>query len=203
MKNSNYIISGILFVAVIILFILQFTGRNANMKHSENAEALGDSIGFHLPIAYVRTDSLMDKYKFFTDLNEAFMKKMEDKKLDFNSRTKKLSKDIVDFQQKAQMNAFISAERQVQEQNRLAGLQQELEHYAAQIERELAAERMKLNQQVQDTIIAALKEYNNPKKYELIFSDASTDNILYADDSYNITQEVIEFLNARYVAPTK
>ena len=202
MKNSNNIISGVLIVAVIVLFILQFTGRRTNTE-SKIGEAVGDSIDYHLPIAYIQTDSLLANYKFFNDLNETIIKKFENKKLSINQRTEKFKKEVIEYQQKAQMNAFISAERQMQEENRLAGLQQDLENYAAQAERELSVDQAKMQQQLVDTIVGALKIFNTPKKYEMILSNAGTDNILYADDSYNITNEIIEFLNARYVPEKK
>lgn len=198
MKNSNYIINGILVIAVIVLFILQFTGKKSDMNLSETAGVVADSTGYHLPIAYIRTDSLLMNYKFFIDLNDAGIKKIEDKKLDINRRSERLKKEIIDFQQKAQMNAFISTERRMQEENRLTGLQQEFENYYAQAEQEIALEQQKMNQQLQDTIVTALKLFNTPKKYELILSNTGTDNILYAVDSYDITKEVTEFLNARY-----
>jgi outer membrane protein len=201
MKN-NYIINGILAVAVIVLFVLQFTGKKTDTKNDTVGGIVTDSSVFHLPIAYIRTDSLMVNYKFFNDLNDAIIKKMESQKLVINQRTQKLQKEFVEFQQKAQMTAFISAERQQQEQNRLLGQQQDLENYAAQAEKELALEQMKMNQQLQDTIVAALKIFNTPQKYQFILSNVGTDNIVYADDSYDITKEVIEFLNARYV-PSK
>ena len=206
MKYSNYIINGILLVAVIVLFILHFTGRGGDMKHSPTEGAVTDSTDYRLPIAFIRTDSLLANYKFYKDLTDAWMKRMEDKKLIINQRSEKFKKDVLDFQQKAQMNAFISQERQMQEQNRLAGIQQDLENYAAQVDRELSQEQVKMNQQLTDTIVAALKLFNVPKKYELILSNAGTDNILYADDVYDITKEVVDFLNARYVSvpvPTK
>jgi len=197
MKNSNYIINGILIVAIIVLFILQFTGKRVSMKHPEG-EIAADTTEFYLPIAYVRTDSLLPKYKFFNDLNQAYLKKIEDKRLIINQRSDKFRKEVLDFQQKVQMNAFISQERQMQEQNRLAGMQQDLENYSAQVDREISLEQAKMNQQLIDTIVAALKLFNTPKKYQLILSNAGTDNILYADDVYDITQDVTDFLNSRY-----
>ena len=203
MKNSNYIINGILAVAIIILFIMQFTGGKTKEKASDTVEAVADSAKYHLPIAYIRTDSLLANYKFFIDLNEAGIKKIEDKKLIINKRSDSFKKEVLDFQQKAQMNAFISAERQAQEQNRLAGQQQELEKYISQVDQEMALEQAKMQQQLTDTIIAALKIFNTPRKYEIILSNAGTDNILYADESYDITKEVTDFLNGRYVSAKK
>ena len=202
MKNSNYIINGILVVAVIVLFILQFTGKKTNAKRSEMTELVTDSTGFHLPVAFIRTDSLLPKYKFFNDLNEAYIKKVEDRKLAVNQRADLLNKAVLEFQQKAQMNAFISQERASQEQDRLIKQKQDLDNFTDQVSKELSLEQAKMLQQVTDTIIASLKIYNTPQKYQLIFSNAGTDNILYADDSYDITNDVIDFLNARYV-PSK
>ena len=202
MKNSNYIINGVLLVAIIVLFILQFTGRRANMKNSESDGAVADSTDYRLPMAYIRTDSLFPNYKFFVDLSEANLKKIEDKKLDINRRSEKFKKDVLEYQQKSQMNAFLTQERELQEQKRLAGVQQDLENYIARAEREMALEGENITRQLQDTIISALKLFNTPKKYHFILSNAGTDNILYADDVYDITKEVIEFLNARYV-PSK
>ena len=202
MKNSNYIINGILVVAIIVLFILQFTGKKTNAKRSEMTEFVTDSTGFHLPIAYIRTDSLLPKYKFFNDLNEAYIKKVEDRKLAVNQKADILNKAVIDFQQKVQMNAFISQERAAQEQDRLIKQKQDLDNYTDQVSKELSLEQAKMLQLVTDTIIASLKMYNTPQKYQLILSNAGTDNILYADDSYDITNDVIDFLNARYV-PSK
>jgi len=199
MKNSNYIINGILVIAIIVLFLLQFTGKKSGTKQSETKEITSESANFHLPIAYIRTDSLLSNYKFFIDLNDASIKKLEDRKLDINKRTEALRTRIANYYQKAQMNAFISQERQQQEQNTLASAQQDLDNYISQSTQEMQAEQNKMQQQLIDTIVVALKIFNTPKKYEMILSNAGTDNILYADDSYDITKEVTEFLNARYV----
>jgi len=200
MKNSNYIINGILIVAVIVLFILHFTGKKGDAKLLETVGITNDSTGSHLPIAYVRTDSLLLKYKFSNDLNDALLKKVEDRRLSINQKANVLNKAVADFQQKAQMNAFISQERQAQEQDKLIKQKQDLDNLASQADKELSIEQMQMIQQVTDTIVAALKVFNTPKKYQLILSNAGTDNILYAaDDSYDITNQVVEFLNARYV----
>jgi len=200
MKNSNYIINGILIVAVIVLFVLHFTGKKGDAKLLETVGITNDSTSARLPIAYIRTDSLLLKYKFSIDLNNALLKKVEDRRLSINQKADTWNKAVNDFQQKAQMNAFISQERQAQEQDKLIKQKQDLDNLASQADKELSVEQMNMIQQVTDTIISSLKAFNTPKKYQLILSNAGTDNILYAaDDSYDITNEVVEFLNARYV----
>ena len=203
MKNINYIINGILIVAVIVLFILQLTGKKADIKTFDTAGFNTDSTGFHIPIAYIKTDSLLANYKFYDDLNEEMMSKWEDKKLIINQRRERLANEVVKFQEKAQYNAFISAEKQQQEYERLMKQQQELDNFAAQAQEESSREQAIRFQQLIDTIQANVELYNTPKKYELILSNVGTDNIYYADDSYDITKEIIKFLNDRYVPPKK
>jgi len=197
MKNSNYIINGVLAFAIVVLFILYFTGKGTFGKSTDAKGIAADSANFSLPIAYVRTDSLLAHCKFFNDLQEALLKKVEDKRLILKQKAEQLNKDVVDFQQKAQINAYLTQERQVQEQNKLLGRKQDLDALADQVDKEMSAEGAKVTIQVQDTIISILKQFNNPKKYQLILSNSGTDNILYADEAYDITKEVTDFLNAR------
>ena len=112
-------------------------------------------------------------------------------------------RNISDFQRKVQDNAFLSTERAQQEEGRLMKEQEDLQTYAASVERELAFERARMAQQLNDTVSFALEQFNTPKKYELIFSNAGTDVILYADGIYDITVDVVEFLNDRYVPEKK
>ena len=196
MKNSNYIINGVLLVAVIVLFILHFTGKGTFNKSSDAKGITADSANIRLPIAYVRTDSLLTNCKFFNDLNDALLKKVEDRKQQINQKAEKLNKDVVDFQQKAQSNGYLTQESQAQAQNRLISQKQDLDALADQVDKEISAERVKVSIQVQDTIISVLKQFNTPRKYQLILSNSGMDNILYADQVYDITKEVIDFLNA-------
>jgi outer membrane protein len=197
MKNVNYILNGILLVAVIILFVLQFGGKKGN-KTSEGHAICSDSVSFHLPMAYIRTDSLLNNYRFSKDLNESIMTELENQRAVLRDRQLKLQKGVEEFQHKVQMNAYISQERAKQEYDRLERQRGELEQYAANSEQELSIKQVKMQQQLQDTILNALKVFNTPRKYELIFSNIGTDNLFYAEDSYDITQEIIEFLNVRY-----
>jgi outer membrane protein len=196
MKNTNYIISGILTIAIIILFILQFSKKDG--CSSADLSVNPDSVSYHLPLAYIRTDSLLESYKFSIDLHETIMKKLENERATINQRSQKLQRDVAEFEQKARANAYLTQDRLQQEQTRLMRIQNELQQYAAQVDEELAVEQNKMNQQLQDTIISALKLFNTPQKYQIIFSNVGTDNIFYADDSYDITKDVLEFLNARY-----
>jgi hypothetical protein len=54
-----------------------------------------------------------------------------------------------------------------------------------------------LNEELRKKIISQLKEFNKNKGFYIIFGSLR-DNILYADDVYNITNEAIDFLNKNH-----
>jgi outer membrane protein len=43
-----------------------------------------------------------------------------------------------------------------------------------------------------------LTEFNRERNYEIIFSNISTSTLIYAKDKYDITDEVVQFLNNKY-----
>ncbi|MCD7851663.1 OmpH family outer membrane protein [uncultured Parabacteroides sp.] len=197
MKNINYVINGVLAVAVIILFVMQFSGK----KESTVTPAFtteGDSTTNLLPVAYVNVDSLLANYNYSKDLNERVLKMQEDYRLDMTQRSNALRTELTDFQRKYEANAFLTQERAQQEGNRLQKKQQELQDYATKKEQELATKQMELNGQLRDTIVVQLEAFNKTKGYQIIFSNTMGDNILLANHAYDITAEFLEVLNKNY-----
>ena len=66
---------------------------------------------------------------------------------------------------------------------------------------ELANEQQKNNLELRDSINSFINVYNKDKGYDLIISNAAMDNLIYGNPAFNITNEIIEGLNARY-SPT-
>lgn len=198
MKHSYfYIINGVLAIGLIALYILFFTSQPSSDQKMQIRFNPGDST-FILPVAYVNIDSLLTNYNFAKDLNEALMRKEESSRATLNQKETQLNAAAQEFQRKLQNNAFLSQERAEQEQQRILKMQQEYQQTAQNLSREFALEQQKLNLQLADTIKANLVEFNKDKNYEIIFSNTASDNILYADKKYDITREVIRFLNNKY-----
>ncbi len=198
MKNINYIINGVLAIAVAVLFFLHFQ-KSTQPETAGEVVAVGDSVKYaRLPIAYVNVDSLLINYNFAKDLNETLLRKQENSRANLNEKGKVLEAEMADFQKKVQNNAFLSRERAESEQRRLMGKQQELQQLEQRLSNELMVEQQKMNEQLRDTINAFLKEYNKTKNYHLIISNTMNDNVLYAKDAYNITNDVVKKLNELY-----
>lgn len=200
MKNNNaYILGAILAVAILILYVLHFTsapGKSGTRK-GDLITKMNDS-SVTLPVAYVNVDSLLMNYNFAKDLNEALMRTEESSRASLTQKERQLNAAAQEFQRKLQNNAFLSQERAEQEQQRILRMQQEYQQMAERLGQEFALEQQKLNMELSDTVKVRLVEFNKDKGYQIIYSNTGSDNILFADDKYDITKEVTEFLNKKY-----
>ena len=200
MNRINYLMNGLAALAFIVLFS-QCAGKADNQVATTPASANAELSG--MKIAYVEIDTLLAKYNFCIDLNEAMVKKSENVRMTLNQKMTALNKEKQEFQKKYENNAFISPERAQQEYNRLMKMQQDLQVLQNNLSNQLATENQKNSLQLRDSINVFLKEYNKTKGYNLILSNTGFDNLLYADSSFNITQEIIDGLNARYTSAPK
>ena len=180
MKNINYVINGVLAVAVVILFIMQFSDKKESTVTKTFASGDGDTTNL-LPIAYVNVDSLLLNYNYFKDLNEQLLKKEENSRANVTQQARNLQNEVQEFYRK-----------------RLMKKEQELKDLDAKLSQDLLMERQKLNEQLRDTVVSKLKVYNKEKGYQVIFSNTAEDNILLAGDAYDITNELIDLLNKSY-----
>ena len=197
MKN-NYVISGILAAAIILLYILHFTSKpNGAGSQVKYEFAAGDS-SVALPIAYINVDSLLMNYNFATDLNEALMRKEESSRASLTQKERQVQTAVQEFQRKIENNAFLTQKRAEEEQQRIEKMGEEYQRMAQQLGNELGIEQQKLNIQLSDTVRQALKDFNRGKNFEVILSNTASDNILLAHPKYDVTDDVIAFLNKRY-----
>ena len=195
MKKTSLILSIISLVAVIVLFVLVMQKPKCSQEASSVASTSSEVST--LPIAYINVDSLLLQYNFAINANDALMRKQEDARLKINTQAKRLQDEMNDFQRKLENNAFLSRARAEQEQTRLLQKQEELQRLDAQLTEELMIEQQNMSLQLRDTINNILKEYNADQRYQLIISNTSGDNLLYANEAYNITREVVDLLNTR------
>ena len=201
MKKTNFILNGLLALAIVLGFT-QCAGNNNAATTS--APAAGAAAGSsNMKIAYVEIDSLLTKYNFWNDLSEQMLKKEENIRTTLNEKGKKLEAEAREFERKIHNNGFVSRERAEQEQARLMKQQQELQELQQKLTNELAAENQKNSLELRDSINSFLKVYNQTKGYDLIISNTAFDNLLYGNPAYNITNEIVEGLNARYSPSAK
>ena len=120
----NYLMNGLAALAFIVLFS-QCAGKTDNQTSTTPAQVNAELSG--MKIAYVEIDSLLAKYNFCIDLNEAMVKKSENVRMTLNQKATALNKEKQDFQKKYENGAFLSQDRAQQEYNRLAKMEQDLQ----------------------------------------------------------------------------
>ena len=195
MNKTNFIIELILGVAVVALFVLHFTSK-PTCDHP--VVAADGSVVAELPVAYINLDSLLENYQFAVDANDQIMTKQEDARLKLNTRARNLQNKAAEFQRKLDNNAFLSRERAEQEAMKIQKEQQELQELEAKLSQDIAMELQDINLQLADSLTNYLNEYNADGRFQMILSNTGKDNILMAADALDITNDVIEGLNARY-----
>ncbi len=193
MNKVQILINVVLVAAVAALFAIVLGGK----KNSE-VPAVVTETSKVMPIAYLNVDSLLVNYLFAQEASEKLMKKQEDARLKLNTKARTLQNEMADFQRKLENNAFLSRERAEKEQQRLLKKQQELQELEAKLTEDIMIENQKLNMQLADTLTNFLKSYNADGRYHVILSNSAKDNVLMAAEGYNITNEVVDALNARY-----
>jgi outer membrane protein len=193
MKTST-IVNIVLAIAVVVLFVLHFTGN----RKGQATEALSfKGTSKPLSIAYIKMDSMLYTYELAKKLNADFSQQQESYKKEYADKRLRFEKEAAAFQEKVQRGGFLTEERAKQEQERLLGVQQDIQKLDYELTQKLSEMQAKINQQIVDSISSFLKGYNAAKKYDFIFNSAS---MLEGSPQYNITREVSEGLNARYNA---
>ncbi len=193
MKNTSLILNLVLAVAVVVIYVLHFSGKSGNEIAGENsspATSSGD-----LKIAYVKVDSLIINYQLAEELHDSFTKNQEAYTKEYTDKRSAFEKRAAAFQEKVQRGGFLSQDRAIQERDRLVSEEQEILTLDQELSSKLSEMQSTNNQQLIDSLMNYLKEYNANKKYSYIFNAG---DILIGDEAHNITKEVLDAMNARY-----
>lgn len=185
---KNLILKSML-AAFVVMSFAQCTSKNT--QNATVPTFRNDSNS--LSVVYVRQDSLLSQYNLYKELSEENLKKEENIRATLNSKQRDLEKDAMEFQHKLENNAFATRERAEQEQNRIYKKQQEFQALADKLSTELATETQKNMKILADSVQSVLNDIRKEFGYSMIISDP-----LCADESLDITNIVVERLNARY-----
>lgn len=199
-NRINYIISGVLAIGIIILFILQFGNKHKQTVYPVATDLSQDSVPI-LSFAYINVDSLLLNYYLAMDLRSQILVKEENSRSIITQRVRDLELQMRRYKQRLEENPFLPHEQSDAEYRVILQRQQDIYHLENQLSKELKEEQDRVYQQLYDSIIQQLKRYNETKKISIFFSNTGGDNILYAKDSYNATQEVTDYLNKKFTTP--
>lgn len=148
-------------------------------------------------VAVVNIDSLATQYEYCKDGQKALEAKQNAYRNQLNQKGQSLQNAMIAFQRKMQSGGFASQQEAQAEQQRLQKQQEQLQQFQERIEQEMQKAATDYQQVLRDSINSYLKDYNKDGRFKMILS-RSGDNILYADKSLDITDDVVAGLNKRY-----
>lgn len=209
MNNKfSTIINVSLIVAVAVLYYLHFSDCNRSCSSDDATDSTTAAAPVVMSpkeikaskIVYVNSDVLNEKYEYVKTLVAAAQAKQQRLEMSYQTKGQKLQQDYTEFQQKASQG-LLSENEITRKQEEFQKRKEELD--MAEQELQGLMEEMQVNyNKVRKTIVDYLKEYNKKSNYNYIltYSKAPGSGIMLADDSLDITNEVLEGLNAQYRA---
>jgi len=195
MKISKFKLGGIA-AAVAVVSIVASCQNKENTATTTDKKAATTAVSDKDQIVYVNSDSLLTKYEYFKDLKVKLDAKSKSAQTDMGSKTQAFQREVAQYQQ--QQNT-LPADQRASTEERLARKQQELQAYqqnaGSALQNEQAVEQEKLYNKVADY----LKVYAKEKGFKLVLTYSKGNSaILFADESLDITSEVIIGLNEAY-----
>lgn len=193
MKNLPLILNIILFALVGHLYYL-------NSKHSKPAETQAivppPSQAGGVRIAYVNGDTLDAKYEWLKDQKAAIEQRLANAEKSLASKEEALMKDAQALQEKFQEGNMTQAEAEKQ-QSALMQRGQKLEEEKIRLSKSLSEDQKKAFNDLYANVEAKLKTLSSQIGYDYILSYSRGGQILLANDSLDITKQVLELLNAK------
>lgn len=144
---------------------------------------------------YVDLDSILSKYNLAKDYNEEMIRMQTNLESAAKRHENKIQNFASTMQNKMQNNGYLSEASYRQDEQTIANMQNDAQKNMASMQNNFQAAAMRGQQAVMDSITEFINDYNKKRGYDAIFQKAST---LYINPDLDITDEVVEGLNARY-----
>ncbi len=185
---GRYIFDGILLIAVIVLYILHFCG------HKEVAPVVPAGKPGNGDIVYVNIDSINEKYEMVSLLMDSIDAEKQRQAVIFQNRQKALETKASNFQQNYQSGQLT----QKQAEYAQISLQQESEKLQGDYEKAVEDLQVRYTAalaQIADSLSAAAARINAKHNASYVFTYQTAGQLIYADPTKDITQEVLDELN--------
>jgi len=197
MKNLSLVFNVILGIAVAVLYYLHFSNPSAGVDSQKESKSKAISMPKiklkSTPLVYVNADSLWENFTLVKQMR----KEMEFEKKKFETKFEadyhKLESDYLALRDKAET---LSQEEGLMKQQDLMAREQKLTEFRQTEAERLAKLEADKTDKIQKTITEYLTEQYSKSNYAYILGYSAGGGILFANDSLEITNEVVDGLNA-------
>ncbi len=185
----------VMLIGLVVLYILHFTssGKSGNSIGGAIAKASKGNIS----VAFVNNDSILSNYDLVKKMRADFEAKGRRLEGEVASKQQAFEKDAAYFQEQVAKKSI--SEQSAQEiygelQQNQKAIYDLRDRYAA----ELQQSEMDMNVALIDSVMNFLKRYNDKYKFDYILGFTKGGNILFANDTLDVTGDVIKELNIAY-----
>ncbi len=191
MKKLPIIISIVAF-AILLISSCSESGSNENLSNTNGTNG-------SLNVACVKLDTLLESYNYYNDSKTTLLKKQRMKEVELDSRIKALQRKAFELQRKVQDRLMTPTTAQKKQQD-LAVEEQRIMQDKQIYEMEIMEENQNMSLEMLDSIKNYLSIYNKNHNYNLVLTtDTIGSSILYFDKKMDITADIVEGLNKRYI----
>lgn len=196
MKNASLILNAILLVAVAHLYYLHFSNKGPNTPNATETTAPAASSTNGVSIAFVNADTLDAKYEWLKKQKESIEQRLRNTENSLAAKQEALMKDAAALQEKFQTGTMTRAEAE-KAQAGLMQREQRLGEEQQRLSKQLGDEQKKALNDLYANVETKLKTLSSQIGYDYILSYSRGGQILLANDSLDITKQVLELLNAK------
>ncbi|TCD11156.1 OmpH family outer membrane protein [Pedobacter frigidisoli] len=196
MERRTFKTFGLFASAALITAFSACQNKDAKTTETKKTDSTTAAVSPAEKIVFVNSDSLLTKYEYFKDLKVKFEGKTKNAQSDMQAKGQAFQREVAQYQQSAQT---LSADQRKATEERLARKQQELQTYQQNAGGALQNEQATENEKLYDKVATYLKGYAKEKGYKMVLTYSKANSaILFADESLDVTSEVIKGLNAEY-----
>ncbi len=199
MKKYSVLVNIVLLVAVVVLYVLHFSGK----KEEETTVQQPFNIpvqqsGSDTPsIVFVNVDSLLANYLLYTELADKLLNERSTLEAELIRKTQAFEKEVADFQYKVNKVLVTRAEA-AEIETQLGIKQQNLLALKDTMAYSLLQEEQSMNQMLHDKIIDEINEFNKSNNFQFVLSQTLGGSILFGNGNLNITKNILDRLNDKH-----
>ncbi len=195
MKLNTVKFSG-LATAIAIVSVMSACGNKETKTEGTTAKTTVSVDANKDKIVFVDSDSLLNQYEYFKVLKNKMEAKGKAADADLKAKGQAFQRDMEQY--RAQANNLTAEQRALTEE-RLGRKQQELQAYQQNAGAAFQNEQAKEQEALYNKVADFLKTYAKEKGYKMVLKyQKGMGDILFADESLDVTREVIKGLNEAY-----
>lgn len=188
MKRASLILNIVLVIAVAVLYYLHFAPAKSVADEGTATDGKGN-------ILYINTDSVITSYNFTKEKSEFLKKNNEERQKMLEGKQAAYESAVRKYQ--SSLSILTDRERAAQEE-KIAGMQNEFMMLQQQFQQDAMVEQETMLSSIVDTLESFMNDYVKGKNVEYVLGYQANGTMFYKNKQNDITNDVIEKLNARY-----